>query len=318
MNHKRLLPQMTRLTLVLLFLVACGTSQPTPTPVLPTATPTPTRTRTPAPTPTREPQAGATKELGQTGITLVYVPAGEFLMGSTDSDPDAESNEKPQHLVYLDGYWIGKTEVTNAQYRKFVEDGGYSKAEYWSEEGWQWKESNGITEPAYWTDPAWNGADYPVVGVSWYEASAYARWAGARLPTEAEWEKAARGTDGRVYPWGNEWDDSRVNASGASTSPVGHYSPRGDSPYGVADMVGNVWEWTLSLWGRDWREPEFRYPYDATDGRENVKAGEWVLRVVRGESFGSFRGFARCSYRSWWLPGGQWDGLGFRVVVSPS
>jgi formylglycine-generating enzyme required for sulfatase activity len=142
---------------------------------------------------------------------MVYVPAGEFLMGSADADPEAASNEKPQHTVYLDAYWIGQTEVTNAQFAKFIDAGGYSTREYWTDEGWAWKETQGITQPWLWTDQQWNKPDYPVVGVSWYEATAYVQWAGARLPTEAEWEKAARGTDGRIYPWGNDWDGTRPN-----------------------------------------------------------------------------------------------------------
>ena len=149
--------------------------------------------------------------------------------------------------------------------KRFMDGGGYSDENLWSEAGWQWRVDNDITLPRYWEDDRFNGEDSPVVGVSWYEAEAFANWQSnesgmeLRLPTEAEWEKAARGTDGRIFPWGNDWDPTRVNycdsncdqswkdAAGddgyAFTAPVGSY-PDGVSPYGALDMAGNVWEWT--------------------------------------------------------------------------
>ena len=165
-----------------------------------------------------------------------------------------------------EGFFIGRYPVTNAQYRRFMEAGGYGKREYWSDEGWQWKQKKGWTEPRYWHDPKWNQPDQPVVGVSWYEAEAYARWAGMRLPTEREWEKAARGIDGREYPWGDGFDQDRCNTreSGTGkTTPVGKYSPQGDSPYGLADAAGNVWEWCA-----DW--------YDVYKDAKELRGGSWT------------------------------------------
>jgi formylglycine-generating enzyme required for sulfatase activity len=203
-------------------------------------------------------QRGDTWTNPNDGAVMIYIPAGEFLMGSNDGDDD----EKPQHRVYLDGYWIYKYEVTVAQYRKFCRATG---REMPKAPPWGWKD------------------DHPIVNVTWHDAVAYCDWAGVRLPTEAEWEKAARGTDGRKYPWGNEWDGSKcANSVGSnnlfSTVPVGSY-PQGVSPYGVHDMAGNVWEWCSSLY-----EP---YPYRADDGREergkNVAGG--ARRVLRGGSW---------------------------------
>lgn len=150
--------------------------------------------------------------IGNTGqvMEFVEIPAGPFLMGSHVGDPVADDDEKPQHELTLPTYWMGKTEVTNAQFRPFVEGDGYTNQDYWTDVGWAWREEAGITTPCRWDDAEWNGADQPVVCVSWFEAVAYARWASAqtgqelRLPTEAEWEKAARGPSGFIWPWGNE------------------------------------------------------------------------------------------------------------------
>jgi formylglycine-generating enzyme required for sulfatase activity len=269
----------------------------------------------------RPPVKLKTKVLEPSGITMVYVPAGEFLMGSADSDPKADDEEKPQHTVYLDGYWIGQTEVTNAQFAKFIAAGGYSKPEYWTDNGWWWKESQGITQPFYWTDVQWNNPDYPVVAVSWYEAAAYAKWAGVRLPTEAEWEKAARGTDGRTYPWGNSWDTTRLNFCDrnctvewkdstaddgyGTTAPVGSYAS-GVSPYGVLDMAGNVWEWVA-----DW----YSASYYSQSPASNPGGPTWGTgRVVRGGCWDSDRGRTRCAYRQGIGPDYNDIYCGFRVA----
>ena len=221
------------------------------------------------------------------GIEWIKIPAGKFTMGSNDY-----VNEKPPHNVYLAEYYIAKTPTTNAQFRKFIEAGGYKKQAFWSEQGWAWRSETKRTQPYYWNDGKWNAPQQPVVGVSWYEAEAFSKWANCRLPSEAEWEKAARGTDGRKYPWGNEKPNKNLaNFSNnvGKTTPVGKYSPAGDSSYGCVDMVGNVWEWTSSLYKN--------YPYDATDGREDLSnAGS---RVLRGGSWGSNEYFARASSRNW-------------------
>ncbi len=265
----------TALVLVVLLSMLLTGCAPKATPT-PTPTPKPMAPRTPtAPPPSpAAPQAGATRVLEPAGIVMVYVPAAEFPMGSSNQEVDdalqlceeyredcerlALENEQPRHTVRVDGVWIGRTEVTNAQFRQFIEAGGYSDETYWSDDGWSWKESEAITEPKYGDDERLNQPQQPVVGVSWYEAEAFAAWAGGRLPTEAEWEHAARGSAGHIFPWGSEWDGTRCNFCDSKcprdwkddtvddgyeyAAPVGSY-PSGASPYGALDMAGNVWEW---------------------------------------------------------------------------
>jgi hypothetical protein len=216
-----------------------------------------------------------------------YVPAEEFVMGDDNSDHD---NEKPAHKVYLDAFYIGKCPVTNAEYKRYMDDIGH----------------------AFEIPIPQGEADHPVVGVSWYDARDYAVWAGMRLPTEAEWEKAATWDEGqkRQYPWGDEFDKNRCNTDESNikgTTTVGKYSPEGDSPYGVTDMAGNAWEWTSSLYKN--------YPYQVDDGRENPSSsGE---RVLRGGSFYSSRRIARCAYRGDFNPNDR-DGInGFRCAADP-
>jgi formylglycine-generating enzyme required for sulfatase activity len=275
-------------------------------------------------------------------VGMALVPAGEFLMGSADDDRDAEDREKPQHRIYLPAYYLDRTPVTNAAFRRFVEAGGYGNAAYWPEASTVGRWKNGAyidydkkprTEPIYWRDAKWNGAEQPVVGVSWYEALAYARWADKRLPTEAEWEKAASwagepGSGGagergkkRRYPWGDEWDPKRCNTEESGikrTTPVGTYSPAshpelvagGDSPCGAADMAGNVFEWCQSAY-----RP---YPYDPDDGREDLGGGDEVIRVLRGGSWYTDRKWARCAYRDGDIPRHWLDIGGFRCCCATS
>jgi formylglycine-generating enzyme required for sulfatase activity len=238
--------------------------------------------------------------LGPFEPELILVPAGEFLMGSDPrKDKDAPRSEQPQHSLYLPDYHIARTPVTNAQYLAFVQATGHRQPRYWP----------GGKPPA-------RKENHPVVLVSWEDAVAYCNWLAQktgkayRLPSEAEWEKAARGTDGRIYPWGDEWDYSRCNTleDGPSyTTPVGHYSPRGDSPYGCADMAGNVREWCHTL-----RKP---YPYDPRDGREDP--GAEGSRVMRGGAFSDGQWFVRCAWRNGKPSGDENGNLGFRVCVAP-
>ena len=223
--------------------------------------------------------------------TPVYVriPAGEFTMGSGDADTDASDDEKPQHTVPVGDFWIMRTEVTNAQYLRCVEAGKCTQPE------------NGrYDKPQF--------ARQPVTDVDWDQANSYARWVGGRLPTEAEWEKACRGTDARIYPWGSQPPPSpellNFDESGlGSVTDVGSY-PDGASPYGLLDMAGNVWEWTSSLY-RD-------YPYKADDGREDPESRD--ARVLRGGSFWDVARDVRCAFRRWDDPDYRGDDYGFRVV----
>jgi formylglycine-generating enzyme required for sulfatase activity len=253
---------------------------------------------------------------------LVTIPAGAFLMGDDEDD-----NAKPQHEVVLPEYQIGKYPVTNTDFKEFVEAGGYTQKHWWTGAGWGWKEKENRTEPDYWGDIRFNKLNQPVVSVSWYECMAYCRWRAAeirqpyRLPSEAEWEKAARGSDGWQYPWGNEFEPERLNSGEGeqivkNTTPVGIY-PTGKSPSGCLDMAGNVWEWTSSHWGKDWGEPEYNYPYDPADGRENLEAGDDALRVLRGGAWLDPLDLARCSDRYGNNPYYRSYYYGFRIVVSP-
>jgi len=264
---------------------------------------------------------------------MVTIPAGAFLMGTPESEVkelaklgdvklNIVRNEVPQHEVTLPTYAIARYPVTNAEFRRFIEDSGYTVRDYWTETGWQQKEKESWTQPRYWDDDQWNDPAQPVVGVSWYEAVAYCNWLSAktkrayRLPTEAEWEKAARGTDGRRYPWGNTWDAARCNnkESGlGKTTPVGQY-PEGDSPYGVSEMVGQVWEWCGSKWGGTDTKPRFGYPYKPDKEREDLEGDD--TRILRGGSWynGNPAGVCRCGARHGNYPGGGNYGRGFRCV----
>lgn len=266
--------------------------------------------------------------LGQTeAVGMVVVPEGEFLMGSDNE----RNNEKPQHRVYLPTYYIDRTPVTNAQFGQFMVTGGYGVRAYWVEAeaaGW-WKDGQFLdpyndkkptAEPRLWQDKTWNGTTQPVVGVSWYEALAYARWAGKRLPTEAEWEKAARGTDGRRYSWGNDWQANHANTKEVGhgkTTPVGQYSPAGDSPYGAVDMVGNVWEWCSTRWHNE-QKVGYTYPYTPDDGREDLSGNKDILRVQRGSSYYHDKDISRCAFRDGDYPVIRNNDYGFRCCATSS
>ena len=189
---------------------------------------------------------------------------------------------------------LSKYLVTNAQFAGFVKASGYKEQSLWDQEGWEWRQACKIEEPRFWEDPKWNGSTQPVVGVSWFEADAFCRWADCRLPTEQEWEAAARGPKGNVYPWGDEWIDGICNTGEAElrvTTPVGSF-PSSVAKCGAHDMAGNVWEWCASWW--DEKKKEFR--------------------VVRGGSWSYDSWYARSAVRYWYSPVSRGLNFGFRVV----
>ncbi|MCD4784043.1 MAG: SUMF1/EgtB/PvdO family nonheme iron enzyme [Candidatus Eremiobacteraeota bacterium] len=255
---------------------------------------------------------GCTEKLKNTlinpvdGAKMILIPAGEFIMGANESDKDADESEKPRHKGHLDAFYIYKFEVTNRQFRKFVDDTGYKAEGNW--EKW-------IT-PGTW--------DYPVIMVSWNDASAYCRWAGVKLPTEAQWEKAARGTDGRIYPWGNKWNPKLCNNKNTPKEIIrgkarmlynktgitpGGMFPDGKSPYGVMDMAGNVQEWC-----RDWFDEEY---YKKSPKKNPGGPSRGTDKVLRGGSFYQEIETCRATYREDNFPEGNDTDYGFRCVWQP-
>ncbi|MDR4509077.1 MAG: formylglycine-generating enzyme family protein [Candidatus Brocadiaceae bacterium] len=284
---------------------------------------------------------------------MIIIPEGPFYMGSTkqdiekllDLDRNVEmarfENEVPQRKVSLSAYLIDKYPVTNAEYKNFIDSGGYLKKELWSEDGWSYLlKENPLEGDGLNCFFKTEEQDCPVVNVSWYEADAFARWAGKRLPTEAEWEKAARGTDGRIYPWGNEFEISRLNCSEAKIekpTPVTKY-PQGQSVYGCFDMAGNVWEWTADWYDSHYYQnapnkdpqgpavaeddPYFGRPEEVGVSIYELKpspSGKKLMecKVLRGGSWnGSGIIHIRCSNRDYDEPAYKNDTIGFRCARS--
>jgi len=266
-----------------------------PTPEVPAPTKAPAEAATepppeePPPTSTAGPGLGDTWTRPADGMAMVYVPAGEFEMGSTE-----DSNEQPVHTVALDGFWIDRTEVTNGQYQRCVEAGDCDPP----------AESDSSTRDAYYSNSAYD--DYPVIYVSWHQAADYCAWAGGRLPTEAEWEYAAQGPDGLIYPWGDgSPDDTLLNygENVGDTTEVGSY-PNGASWCGALDMAGNVWEWVADWYG------------DYPSGRQVNPAGpsSGEFRVLRGGSWSSGAYYARSASRGRNLPDLRGNYYGFRCA----
>jgi len=272
-------------------------------------------------------------------------------------------SELGPHTIAVARYAIGKYPVTNAQFAPFIEARGYTDERWrdcWTDAGWAWLQLDDTKSnlpqslwrkhkdcPEFWRDPRFNQDNHPVVGVTWYEAVAYCRWLTRvlreqgelppeeeiRLPTEAEWEKAARGglqipdpsgvpvpnpAPERTWTWAGEWDATKANTAEDQgdwrTTAVGIY-PDGASPYGVLDLIGNVWEWCSTRWGDDWRQPAYPYPYQKDD-RENLEGS--TLRVLRGGAWIVFQVIARCAFRNRYFPD-YWDyGGGFRCARGSS
>lgn len=262
---------------------------------------------------------------------LVCIPNASYPIGTTDEQaqlqaghsPEAEKwlergyfgREQPAFMVNVASFEMARFTVTVAEYQLFLADSGYGLRDYWTDAGWQWIKKMGRKHPALWNDPRWTADTcLPVVGVSWYEALAYTRWLAARsgrpyrLPSEVEWEVAARGLDGRLYPWGNDFDVSRCNCRalriGRPLAP-GAFSPAGDSPFGLSDMAGNVSEWTQSL---------FRpYPVWPDDGRDDPQSSG--QRVIRGGSWFSPEIRTRAAARGYNDADFSDDDVGFRLAA---
>ena len=282
--------------------------------------------------------------LGKDGAEMVLVPAGEFVMGSAPDEitsllsrnPKAKSallkDETPSHRVFLDAFYIDTYEVTNARFQQFVQATRYRTQ---AERGGGGKIRTGAktwvqVPDANWRSPTGRGSSlggleaHPVVQVSWHDAKAYCAWAGKRLPTEAEWEKAARGTDGRLYPWGNqsdgirvnfcdrncpfEWKDDSVDDGYGATAPVGSYEA-GKSPSGAYDMAGNVWEWVADRYDAGYyqRSPARNPPGPTSGAQVGVRGGSWLYG---GLAF-------RTTVRSGVPPERRNDNIGLRCVQAP-
>ncbi len=224
---------------------------------------------------------------------MVKIESGEFVIGSNDIE--ALDNERPAHKIYLSTYWIDRFPVTCKQYSQFMSAGGYQKRQYWSDAGWQWLQHNPVSQPLYWSNSTdWD--DHPVCGVSYYEAQAYAKFVGKRLPTEAEWEKSASGASLKC----------NHNRLIGHTSPVNAYL--GSSKYGCQDMLGNVWEWTTSWF--DGYSGFASYPYPGYS--EVYFDGEH--KVLKGGSWATGNSGLRTSFRNWYHPNVRQILAGFRCV----
>jgi formylglycine-generating enzyme required for sulfatase activity len=287
----------------LLSVIVVGCASPTPTVAPPqAATPAPTTVPTPLATP-------VTNAFAPDNAPMILVPAGDFTMGSDDANIVAYDSGKPAHPVYLDAFWMDKFEVTNARYKKCVDAGKCTEP----------SNKTSATRSAYFGNAEFD--DYPVSYVRWEQARTYCEWAGKRLPTEAEWEKAARGTDGRLFPWGNDFDGTRLNFCDkgcaanwkddkwedgfADTSPAGNYA-RGASPYGIMDLAGNVYEWTA-----DWYDDKY-YASSPRNNPTGPSTGQ--ARVVRGGSWDNAAGNLFAVLRIWKGYSSAYINVGFRCA----
>ena len=274
-----------------------GPQTPRPS-AIPTSIPSPTPTAAALAAPSLPTVTSTASQVtsAKDGMTLIAIPAGDFLMGSDSADASASNDSKPVHTVTLDAYWIDQSEVTNAMYIDCVAAGACPEP--------MWTRSDSRVN--YLGNPAFS--NYPVVGVSWGEASSYCAWVGGRLPTEAEWEKAARGENGWLFPWGNDpptAERANYDSLNLDTAAVGSY-PLGTSPYGLFDMAGNAWEWVA-----DWYSTNY---YETSLAESPLGPETGTERVVRGGDWQSIEVFLRTTNRDPLLPGRHSIHIGFRCV----
>ena len=309
------------LMLWLFMLTACRSNVTvSPTIVLTTEMPLITSTSMPHPTdtPVSTPTLGVgSNMIGEDGATLIYIPEGEFTMGSEDGNSD----EQPVHTVYLDAFWIDQTEVTNKLFAAFISATGYQTDAEIQAKGFNWNGSDWVrTNGSNWQHPAGPKSDitgkenHPVIHVSWNDAVAYCKWANGSLPTEAQWEKAARGTDSRVYPWGDDvpnMDLLNYNSDIGDTTEVASYET-GKSFYGAYDMAGNAWEWVGDRYSETY--------YQSSPSSNPLGPAEGKYRVLRGGSWGYTDHFVRSTARRSADPEYAFNdvNIGFRCVRSPN
>jgi formylglycine-generating enzyme required for sulfatase activity len=264
----------------------------TQTALAPTPTLIPTPTATPIPSPT--PNPGTNRFIFKDNMTQIFIPAGEFIMGSSENDGDANAEEKPAHIVYTDAYWIDRTQVTNAMFRSCVKAG---VCEY---------HLVPVTAPDYYNSLFDN---HPVVYVTWQQAATYCAWEGGRLPTEAEWEKAAKGPKNTLYAWGDQIPNGNLvnlNKTIGITTAVGLF-PRGQSAYGLLDMGGNVREWVS-----DWYAIDY-YQHSPSINPKGPETGE--KKVLKGAAFSDPKVYSRSSNRLAHDPDSPGNVRGFRCVI---
>jgi formylglycine-generating enzyme required for sulfatase activity len=285
------------LFILVTLLASCspGTAAPAPTAI-------PTPTTAPTITPTPDKPIGTKMQSNVDGMTQLYIPAGKFQMGTSTIDDWTGDDEFPLHEVYLDSFWMDKTEVTNAQYQNCVQAGACQVPHSLSSE----------TQISYYDNSAF--AEYPVIQVDWEQANAYCKWAGRRLPTEAEWEKSARGITERLFPWEGDAKgpdfanyDIDDNWPNADTSPVSSILP-GASPYGVMDLAGNVYEWVA-----DWYAADY-YAQSPAANPTGPQSG--TARVIRGGAWSSDWVFVRTGSRLSFYPDLYSNDIGFRCAQS--
>lgn len=246
------------------------------------------------------------------GVAQVWVPAESFVQGTADTtgleppawaEPELASEQPAHEVTITQGFWIDAHEVTNAEFKVFIDAGGYDAAQFWSEKGWAFRSEWDFAGPV----DCGGGPEYPRVCVTWHEAEAYANWRGARLPTESEWEYAARGPDSLIYPWGDEWDPTKANVTELQhTAPVGSY-PDGSSWVGAFDMAGNAMEWV-----NDWLDTDY---YTAEPQVDPTGPEQGFKKVEKGGWWGSDPFVARSAYRHFEDPPTYQDHhIGFRLV----